>query len=58
MVHESHKWLHSIYGDIEEQLPSDMPIPLGEIIQTSSLFDTNLYHDLVTGCTDQYSTSS
>ena len=32
MVHESHELLHSIYGDIEEGLPLDMPIPLGKII--------------------------
>ena len=30
MVHESYEWLHSIYGDIEEELPLDMPIPLGK----------------------------
>ena len=48
-IFESHEWLHSIYGDIEEELPSDdMPIPLGKFIQTSSFFDTNLYHNLVT----------
>ena len=50
MVHESHESLHSIYGDIEEELPSDMPIPLGKIVRTSSFLDANLYHDLVTGC--------
>ena len=22
MVHESHEWMHSIYGDNEEELPS------------------------------------
>ena len=38
------------YGDIEEDLPSNMPIPLGKIIQTSSFIDANPYHDLVTGC--------
>ena len=32
IVHESHEWLHSIYGNIEEELPLDMPVPLGEII--------------------------
>ena len=26
-----------------------MPIPLGKIVHTSSLFNMNLYHDLVTG---------
>ena len=32
MVHESHKSLHLIYGNIEEELPLNMPIPFGKII--------------------------
>ena len=51
MVHESQKLLHLIYGNIEEELPLDMPIPSGKIVQTSLFFDANLYHDLVMGCT-------
>ena len=51
MVHESHKWMHSIYKDIEEEPPSDMPVPIGKLVQTYSFFDANLYHDLVTRCT-------
>ena len=43
-----HEWQHSIYGDIDDL---DMPIPLGKIVQTSSFFDTNPYHDLVSGPT-------
>ena len=43
--------MHSIYGDIEENLPSDMPTPLWKLVQTSSFFDAYLYHDLVTECT-------
>ena len=27
-----------------------MPTPLGKLIQTSSIFDGNLYHDLIMGC--------
>ena len=50
MEHESHEWLHSIYGDIEEELPLNVPTPLGKIVQTSLFFDANLYHDLVMGC--------
>ena len=34
-----------------EELPLDMPIPLGKIIRISSLFDANLYHDQYTGHT-------
>ena len=32
MIHESHEWMHPIYVDIEEELPSDMPIPLGKLV--------------------------
>ena len=35
MVHESHKWWQSIYRGIEEELPSDMPIPLWKLVWTS-----------------------
>ena len=49
MVHESHEWVHCIYGDIEEELPLDMPTPLGKIVRTSSFFNPNLYHNLVMG---------
>ena len=49
MVHESHNWMHSIHGEIEEELPSDMPTPLGKLVQTSSFFNAKLYHDFVTG---------
>ena len=50
MVHESHNCVHSIYGNIEQELPSDMPTQLGKLVHTSSFFDAILYHDLVTGC--------
>ena len=51
MVHESHDWMCSIYGDIEKVLPSDIPTPLGKLVLTSSFFNANLYHNLVTGHT-------
>ena len=51
MIHESHEWLHSIYSNIEEELPLDMPPSLARIVHTSSLFNANLYHDLIMGCT-------
>ena len=51
MIYESHEWLYLIYGNIEEELPLDMPIPLGKIEQASLFFDANFYHNLVMGCT-------
>ena len=49
MVYESHEWVLSICGDIEEELPSDMPIPLGKFVRTYLFCNANLYHDLVAG---------
>ena len=42
MVYESHEWLYFIYQEIEEELPSDLPITIGKLVQTSSFFDANL----------------
>ena len=49
MEHKSHNWMHSLYGDIEEEVPPDIPNPLGKLIQTSSFFNANHYHNFVTG---------
>ena len=39
MVHDSHEWLHSMYGNIEEEVAVDILTPLGRIIPTSSFID-------------------
>ena len=31
-------WIYSVYGDVHEILPDDMPEPLGEAIEFESLF--------------------
>ena len=46
---EEHDWLNSIYGNIDKELPQDMPTPLGKKVRISAFFDANLYHDLITG---------
>ena len=39
----------SIYGNLSEELPSDMPEPLGKAVVTTTYEDANLYHDYLTG---------
>ena len=52
--HESQGIPHSFdwfsrYGNVEEELPHDMPIPKGKVMRTTTYEDANLYHDMVTG---------
>ena len=48
-------WTYSVYGDVHEILPDDMPEPLGEAVTTTKTMDANLNHCLaavksLTGC--------
>jgi hypothetical protein len=42
-------WSHSIYGDVKEDLPRDMPEALGKRVVLTTYVDANLMHDLITG---------
>ena len=42
-------WTYSVYGDVHELLPDDMPKPLGEAVTTTTTMDANLNHCLATG---------
>ena len=42
-------WTYSVYGDVHESLPDDMPEPLGEEVTTTTTMDANLNHCLPTG---------
>ena len=42
-------WMQTVYGDVKEDIPEDMPVPKGKPIRTTSYCDANLMHDLVTG---------
>ena len=42
-------WTYSVYGDVHESLPDDMPEPLGESVTTTTTMDANLNHYLATG---------
>ena len=42
-------WTYSVYCDVHEILPDDMPEPLGEPVVTTTTMDANLNHCLATG---------
>ena len=42
-------WTKTVYGDVKETLPHDVPRELGKPVVTISYVDANLYHDYTTG---------
>ena len=42
-------WAHTVYGNVEELIPEDMPTPLGCFVTMSHYVDANLFHDMLTG---------
>jgi hypothetical protein len=46
---QDYDWMFSVYGDVEEQIPHDAPIPLGKKVRITHYVDANLFHDMITG---------
>ena len=44
----THEWMHTIYGNVTEDIPPDMLTPKGRPIHLTTFVDANLMHDLVT----------
>jgi hypothetical protein len=44
-----HDCSSTIYSNIQEELPPDMPVPKRQSMRITTYQDANLYHDLVTG---------
>ena len=42
-------WDMSVYKGATEEIPATMPRPLGKRVVTSTYYDANLYHDMLTG---------
>ena len=42
-------WAKSIYGEVIEEIPKDIPEPLGKYVQLTHYVDANLFHDKLTG---------
>ena len=39
----------TVYGNVKQEIPKDMPKPLGKGVITTTFLDANLLHDIVTG---------
>jgi hypothetical protein len=46
---QEYDWSSSVYGDVKEIIPMDIPEPKGKYVTMSHYFDANLYHNMVTG---------
>jgi hypothetical protein len=42
-------WTYSVYGNVKEDIPKDMPAPKGCYIVFTCFVDANLMHDYITG---------
>jgi len=42
-------WANSVYGDVKEDIPDDMPEPKGKTVRLTCYVDANLMHDFITG---------
>jgi hypothetical protein len=42
-------WASTVYGDVREMIPTDIPVAMGNYVTLSHYFDANLYHDMATG---------
>jgi hypothetical protein len=43
------QWSRSVYGNAQEQIPKDVPLPRGRYVVTSTYKDANLFHDHING---------
>ena len=46
---QEYDWTRSVYSGACEQIPHDIPKPLGKHVQTIHYVDANLHHDFATG---------
>ena len=44
-----HDWSYTVYGNIQEIIPSDCPKPLGKSVTTTTILDANPLHCMATG---------
>ena len=46
---QEYEWTSSFYGNVKEEIPKDIPKPLGNSVITTTFLDANLLHYIVTG---------
>ena len=49
LVEPNVDWTYAVYGKVSEEIPPDIPKPLGKTVVLTCYVDANLMHDLVTG---------
>jgi hypothetical protein len=42
-------WKNTVYGDTREEIPHNLPEPLGKYVTLTTYVDANLYHDMLSG---------
>ena len=42
-------WTRTVYGNVIEEIPKDIPKPIGRRVITTTFLDANLLHDIETG---------
>ena len=41
----TYDWMYTVYGDVREYIPKDIPKPAGNKVTLTTYIDANLYHD-------------
>ena len=42
-------WAKTVYGEVKELIPENIPIPLGKFVTLVTYVDANLFHNMITG---------
>jgi len=46
---QNFEWMNTVYEELKEILPTDVPAPLGEFVTLTRYVNANLLHDMTTG---------
>ena len=46
---QEYEWTRTVYGNVKEEIPKDIPKPLGKRVITTTFLEANLCHDIVAG---------
>ena len=46
---QEYEWIRTVYRNVKEEIPKDIPKPLGKRVITTTFLDANLLHEIVTG---------
>ena len=46
---DNYEWSNTVYGNPKEQIPKDLPQPLGKPVMTTTYVNANLMHDILSG---------